>query len=71
MIEALAIKIALAFYITDKLLDFYKKYLETKKLRLETKKIKSEQKYKPKHWRSDLTTMKGACPLICGTFIIT
>lgn len=42
MIEALAIKIALAFYITDKLLNFYKKYLETKKL-------KSEQRYKPKH----------------------
>lgn len=49
MIEALAIKIALAFYITDRLLNFYKKYLETKKLRLETKKLKSEQRYKPKH----------------------
>lgn len=62
MIEALVIKIALAFYITDKLLDFYKKYLETKKLRLETKKLKSEQKYKPKDWCSDKPQWKGLAP---------
>lgn len=48
MIEGLAIKIALAFYVIDKLLDFYKKYLEAEKLRLKNKKIKSEQN-KRKH----------------------
>lgn len=65
------IKIALAIYfITDIFLNLYKKYLEVEKLRLENKKIKSELRYKRKlkFW---LTTMKGACPLICGTLIIT
>lgn len=44
------IEIALAIYfISDKFLDIYKKYLEAEKLRLENKKIKSELKYKRKH----------------------
>lgn len=44
---------------------------EAELLKLQIKKIKSELRYRRKHWRSDLTTMKGACPLLCGTLIIT
>lgn len=48
MIEVIEIALAI-YFISDKFLDIYKKYLEAEKPRLENKKIKSELKYKRKH----------------------
>ena len=39
--------------------------------RLQYKKLKSELRYRRIHYSSDLTSLKGAYKLICGTFIIT
>ena len=46
MIEAIEIALAI-YFVLDKFLDIYKKYLEAEKLRLENKK--SELRYKRKH----------------------